>query len=246
FRLRERLAVEVVLEDRQHRSIAASAGVERAPTRGVEAGVAVLLCEAEEAQTRSVAPLGVPSLAQDHLAESARVWTDLLGPAEDARGRPLRVRAMAARHVVGNRREPATHEAANVNSDALADVKYLHHGRRCAEPELDVVGAKRVRRRVEVILERNVVVDIEADLLPETGLERHCGQRHQRGLVEPLEELAPARLVRAHGARVEVRDELSEAGVERAERRERLVADPRKEPALGDLNADLHLRLVAR
>ena len=135
-------------------------------------------------------------------------------------------------------REAAAHEAANVNGNALVDVKDLHRGRRRAEPELDVIGAKRVRRRVEVVLERDVVVDVEADLLPGAGLEGHGGQRHQRGLVEALEELATARLVRAHGPRIEVRDELRETGVERAERRERLVADPREEPTLGDLNAN--------
>ncbi len=55
---------------------------------------------------------------------------------------------------------------------------------------------------------------------------------------------APARLVRAHRAAVEVRGELAQPRIERAHALELLVADAREQPALGDLHADFGLRVV--
>ncbi len=171
---------------------------------------------------------------------------NLLGPPEDARGCPLGVRAVAARHVLRHRRVAAVHEAARVRGDALAAVQDLDRRRCRAYPEVHVVVPQRVRRRVEVAVVRDVVVDVERDLLPRRDLEGLGRQRRQRGPVEPLEELAAARLVRPHRPVVEHAQKLGEPRVERAQARERLVADAREQPPLGDLHADLHLGLVAR
>ena len=97
-----------------------------------------------------------------------------------------------------------------------------------------------------MVIELDVVVDVEPDLLPRRRLEGLVGQRRERGPVEPLEQLASARLVRAHRAAVEIRRELEQSRVERAEALELLVADAREQPALGDLHADFDLRLVTR
>jgi hypothetical protein len=71
-------------------------------------------------------------------------------------------------------------------------------------------------------------------------------QRTQRRLIEPLEERATAGAVQAHGPRVEVGEELRDPRVERGEREERFVAEPREDPAFGDQHPGLHLGLVAR
>ena len=152
--------------------------------------------------------------------------------------------AVRARHVLRRRAAPAADVAAYVGSDAGAAVQDLHGARRRAHPQLLV--DQRVRRRVQVVIELDVVVDVEPDLLPRRRLEGLLGQRRECGSVEPLEQLATARLIRAHHAVVEVRGQLGQPRVERANALELLVADAGEQPALGDLHADLDLRLVPR
>src|SRR5690606_37385576 len=74
-----------------------------------------------------------------------------------------------------------------------------------------------------------------------------CRQRHQRGTVDALEELTPAYTTQApHRPCVKVLEQLADAGIERLEREERLVAEPRQDPALRHEHPRLDLRLVAR
>ena len=56
-----------MLEDRFDGAIAARAGVERASACGLDARFAEPLGEAQQAEARAEAPLGVMALAQDHL-----------------------------------------------------------------------------------------------------------------------------------------------------------------------------------
>jgi hypothetical protein len=77
-------------------------------------------------------------------------------------------------------------------------------------------------------------------------LKRLGGKRTERRLVESLEELATARVVDAHGARVDELGQLEQSAIEIAEARERLVADASEQPTLRDLHADFDLSLVAR
>ncbi len=81
----QRLLVEIVLEDREHVSVAPCASEEGTRARCVDARIAVLLGETEQTETRTVAPLRVPALAQDHLTQRARIETHSLCPLEDAR-----------------------------------------------------------------------------------------------------------------------------------------------------------------
>ena len=190
--------------------VATRASEERAATRNVEALGAVFLAEPKEAEARAVAPLGVPSVAQDHFAERAGVRTDLLGPSENARGRPLGVRAVAARHVLRHGRVAAAHEAARVRRDALAAVQDLDRRRRRPHAEVDIVVPQRMRRQVKMAAVRDVVVDVERDLLPRRDLEGLGRQRCERRPIEPLEELAAARLVGPHQLIVEPAHQLGE------------------------------------
>ena len=99
---------------------------------------------------------------------------------------------------------------------------------------------------VVVAVDLDVVVDVDAGALPLAVDEGLGGQRPERGLVEALEELAAAGAVEAHGPGVEVGEQLGDAGVERGEGEEGLVAQAGEDPALDDLHRHLDLRLVAR
>jgi len=54
----------------------------------------------------------------------------------------------------------------------------------------------------------------------------------------------PARLVLPHHAAVEVREQVADARVQRGQREERLMPEPRQDPALGHQHARLDFRFV--
>src|SRR5512146_2033606 len=90
----QRLLVQVVLQDREHVPIAARASEECTCASGFEARVAIFLCESEQPEARAVAPLRVPALAQNHIAECACASADGRCPAENARRSPFGMGAM--------------------------------------------------------------------------------------------------------------------------------------------------------
>jgi len=95
-----------------------------------------------------------------------------------------------------------------------------------------------------VVVERHMIVDIERRLLPRPTLELVRGQRGERRSIESLEELHPARLVKPHGACVELGQELANSSVEITKRIEDLMAHPCQDPPLRNLHTDFDLGLV--
>jgi hypothetical protein len=157
----QRLLIEVVLKNRQHVSIAASAGKESAPAGGFDARIAVLLRESEQSQARAIAPLRVSAVAQNRFAECACAWAERLGPTQDAGRSPFCVSTVRARHVLGLGGAPAADEAAHVAGGTSAEVKNLD--RACGRADPQLLAQQRMRRRVEVVIELDVVVDVEPD-----------------------------------------------------------------------------------
>ena len=133
---------------------------------------------------------------------------------------------------------------ADVGGDALALVEELHGARR--QPRIERGVHELEGRRVVLALELDVVVDVDAHALPLGIGEALGGQRLERRAIEALEELAAALPVAAHHAGVELGEQLGDARVQLGEREERLVAQPRQDPALDHLHGDLDLGLVAR
>ena len=130
-----------------------------------------------------------------------------------------------------------------MQSDVLALVQDLD--RRRGQTRLDLVVHESVWDRVEVAVDEEVVVDVDATLRPVRVLEADGGQRTQRRALQLLEELAPALAVAAHLARVQVHEQLADAHVHRARRVEDFVAHSSDDPSLRDLYTDLDLGLVA-
>ena len=112
-------------------------------------------------------------------------------PAQEPRGTPLQVRAVRLRHVLGDRGVPARHEAARMQPDARAALKDLDRGRREADVEQRV--NQRMRHRVVMAIDLDVVVDVDARAEP-VGMDKALGrERLQRGPIEAREEIARAR-----------------------------------------------------
>ena len=198
----------------------------------------------QDAQARSKSLLGMRPVGEDRLTQLARCGSDVAGPCDDARRRPLGVRAMGARHVVDQSREAALQRRAAVRSDARATVQDLDDVR--GEPRFDLFMHESIRHRVQVAVDEHVVVDVDASPSPVGVLEASRRQRSQRGSLDLLEERPAALAVPAQLATVQVHQELAQPRVQRTERVEHLVADARQQPPLGDLHGDLHLRLVTR
>jgi hypothetical protein len=111
-----------------------------------------------------------------------------------------------------------------MRGDALAAVEDLDGGR--GQACVDVVVDERVGDRVVVAVELDVIVDADAGAdLPVAVDEGLRGERAQRGVIQPLEELAAAGAVEPHRPRVEIREEFGDPGIERREREEGLVAE---------------------
>lgn len=92
-----------------------------------------------------------------------------------------------------------------------------------------------------------VVIDVHAHLAP-LGIDEALGrQRPQDRLIEPLEEVqARQPALASHRPRVQIRQERTDARVQRRERQEGFVSEPGEHSALGHLHADCHFRIVAR
>ena len=162
-------------------------------------------------------------------------------------GRPLEVRLVRLRHVRGGRSCSRPRCALRAwAATRWPRVEDLDASSRVSRTSTRFVH-ERVRHRVVVVVDLDVVVDVDARVLP-LGVREGLGrQRPERRPVEALEELAAARAaVVAHRLRVELVEQLGDARVQRGEREEGLVAQPREDPALGDLHGDLDLGLVAR
>ena len=93
----------------------------------------------------------------------------------------------------------------------------------------------------------DVIVDVDPGVdLPFAIDEGLGGERAEGGLIEAFEELAAAGAVQAHGAGVEIREQLGDARVQRGEGKEGLVAEAGEDPALDDLYGDFDFGFVPR
>ena len=158
------LAIEVVLQDRVDGGVGARADLQRPAAGGLEPLGPVALGQPQDADAGAEALLGVRPLAQDDLDECRGVAPDLAGPPLEALRRPVGVAPVARRHVLAHRRVLAVRGRAHVRGDALAAMEHLDRARRDARPHL--LAQQRVRHRVVVLLDLDVIVEPEPAFLP--------------------------------------------------------------------------------
>jgi hypothetical protein len=82
-------AIQTAPQDRVDVPIRAGAGGQGARTRGLEAARVVVLREAQDAETRAVALLGVRAIGEDRGDERCGLRPDRAGPVDEARRPPL-------------------------------------------------------------------------------------------------------------------------------------------------------------
>ena len=245
-RLGRRLLREPVLaggEDVLDGVEAAGAEGEGAGAGGVEPGVAVLPPQTHDPQDGSIPLLRMWAALQDAGDELTGCGSDLLGPTDEARRRPLGVGAMGAGHVLGQGgRLPVV--ASPVRRHAPALEEDLDGRRRIAD--LDLLAEERKRHAVDVALDDDVIVHVDATQLPVRQDVAVGGQRSERRAVELLVEGEAADAELLHRPVVERVEEDADRPVQGAEAEEGLVAEPGEDPPLHQEYARLDLALVPR
>jgi len=81
-----------------------------------------------------------------------------------------------------------------------------------------------------VAVELDVVIDVDARILPTGDLEARGRQRPQRRGVERFEGAAPAASELLEGPGVQIDQQLGDRGVERGQAQETPVSQPRQNP----------------
>ena len=222
-------------------AVRAGADSHRARTGGLEPLGPVALGQAQDAETRAVALLGVRAVGEDRLHQRRRPRPDARRPVDQPRRRPGQVLLMRLRHVLGERRMAAAFGASGVGGHALAPQEDLD--RRPGEAQLHLLVGEGVGHGVVMAIELHVVVEVHARRLPLGVDEALRGKRLQCRSIDALEELLPAGAVGAHRAGVEIDEQLPDPCIQGGQREEDLVAQTGQDPALGYLDSDLDLGL---
>ena len=240
-----RLAIELVVEDRPHRTVGQGADLDRPRGGGFEAIGAEWPHQPHDAKAGPEALLRVGPALQDQLAQRGGGWADRRRLAADALDRPVGIPPMARRHVLGHRGVPMVAAGPQMSGDPLALQKDLNRAR--SQSHLHLAARKTVGHAVEMTFELDVVIDTNPTDAPfgkAIGLSR---QRFEVGPVELFEERAASDTEPADQAFVvELAQQLSDRRVEFGQTVEAAVAQAAEQPSLDDQHCDFDFRLVAR
>src|SRR5262249_27766453 len=153
---------------------------------------------------------------------------DLRCPMNESRRRPFEMLLVRLRHVLGLGCVASFSKAACVRRDAIAVEKYFN--RRCRYPSFELFVHEAVRRRVEVMVDDDVIVDVERRELPLAVDKALARQGAQRRTLQLIEELATAGTINSHPAIVEIFEQLADSLVEGVDGEECLVTKTRQDP----------------
>ena len=149
---------------------------------------------------------------------------------------------MTGRHMVGDGGVLAIGRCPGVGGHALAMMEDLD--RPGGEPDPDLLAQQAVRRRIIMPVHLDVVVEPNGALLPFREDEGLGGQRPQGSPLDPLEQVSAAGSEMPGHPIVQAIEEAADRSVHLGQREEPLIAQPRHDPAFGDLDRHLDLRLV--
>ena len=173
---------------------------------------AVMARQAQDADARPVALLGMRPALQDQRRHFGGARADRRGVGADALDRPVGITPVRARHVFGDRRVAAAAAAAEVHGDALALAEQLD--RVLGDAGIELLADQPVRHRVVMPVDIDVVVAPDP-ARPPFGVLVGLGRKLlQRRAVEFEEQLAPADTEAAHRPRVEIGDQLGDRPVQ--------------------------------
>ena len=160
------------------------AGRERAGARGIEPVRAMLLRQPQDAQARAIALLGMGPALEQRLDERLGVAPDRGAPADQRRGSTPDARGAPSACAPG----PSC--GSPVDSCAHAATRAPRAGaRRRSSPSDTFDGGmnQRVRDRVIVPIDLDVIIDVDARVTPVGVDVAIARERLQRRLIEPLE-----------------------------------------------------------
>ncbi len=158
--------------------------------------------------------------------------------------RPVAVAPVRTRHVLGHRGRSIRAQVAQMRGHQLAAVEDLHRLGRDAR--LHFLAQQPERHRIEMLVDLDVVVEVHPAALP-VGVFVGCRRQGlQRRTVELFEQRAPRGAPAAHRPVVQLIHQFADRPVQLGQREEPPVAQPRQDPALHHLHADLDLCLVTR
>ncbi len=126
----------------------------------------------------------------------------------------------------------------------LALVENLHG--LVGNPHVDELANEPERHGVPVAVGFDMIVGTNPASLPSGKTIGFIRQGFERRLVDGGEKIAARGFKTAHDAAIEIMHKTADRGIELGQREEALVAQPRQDPALGDLDGDFDLRLVFR
>src|ERR1700756_708971 len=129
-----RRAIELVVEDRTHRTVGQSADLDCPRGGGFETIGAERPHQPHDAEAGAEALLGVGPALQDQLAERGGSWADRSGLAANALDRPVGVPPRARRHVLGHCGVPMVTAGAQMSGNPLALQKDLDGSRSQPHP----------------------------------------------------------------------------------------------------------------
>ena len=145
-------------------------------------------------------------------------------------------------HVLGRGGVPALQVGAAMAGDPLPPVEAFDGAG--GGPEVELKADEGIGDGVVVPVERHVIVDVDADLLPGGELAGLPGQGLQGGPVDLLEEFPAATGQLAEGLVVEFLQQPPDLRVGLRQGEELPVAQGREDPALRKKHAQFHLGLV--
>ncbi len=201
--------------------------------------------EAHEPEARAVALLGMRAVARGCRRRAGRWPGRSVRPTRSGATASIRrapdAPAACASSCVENRPRPVrrTCEATRRPLKKTSTV-----ARR--EARLDPRVHELIRHAVEVVVDLDVIVDVDATRLPLRQLVARARQGLERRPIELLEERAPADAGDLHRAVVDGVDPLANGGVQIGEREEGAVPQRRQDPALRDLDTDFDFGFVGR
>ena len=206
--------------------------------------VAVAAPEAHDPEARAEALLGVGP-ATPGSPPRARPWRVRSAPPQ-ATSRPAstRMAAVGLGHVLG-RRSCGAPLARCAGWLATRRPRWKTSTARGRDPDVDALADELIGHAVVVAVDLDVVVDVDRGLLPGRVLVGRRGQRSQRRPVElPRTARAGDPASFLNGRSLSHASRSRDRGVRLGEAEERAVAQRGEDPALGDQDAGLDLRLV--
>ena len=135
--------VEAVLEDRLDAAVAGAADGEGALGGRLQAGVAVALGQAQDPEAGAVGLLGVKTPFEHGGDQGGSGRPDLLGPADEALGRPIAHPAVLLGHVLGRGGVTPPAREPDMAGDALAAVEALDGAG--GQSDVELASDQRVR-----------------------------------------------------------------------------------------------------